>query len=1180
MAGSEVTIPVPSDNIDPDGDSVALLGVGKAPTKGVASVAGGALRYRAPERASGTDRFTYVVQDPFGATSTGTVSVGIAAPSAENQLPTAVPDEVVARPGRKLSISVTANDTDPDGDAPILIADSVEAADDKTNVEVRTRDSRVELTTPGGGARDLTYTYEITDRPNGIPVEGVLTVHVRPNAPLLPPVARDDVVLPLDVLGRKAVEVDVLANDEDPDGAASELIVSVSGQGARAEGDKVAINLSARRRVVLYTVTDQDGLSASAVVAVPGLDDFRPVVDPREVPLTMTAGDKLSLSIPELVIVRDGHDPSLTFGSTVSTSGGGTAKATDQRTVSFAADRDYEGLTAVSFEVTDGKNADDPKGLKSTLSVPIEVKPLPREDDPEPHPKNTPPACQPTALSVAPGEDATEADLRAMCQDPDSGDELTFALKGKSGAAAQVVDLALSGSTLTASAPTSARPGTSVTAVVTATDGKSEPVQMQLPINVVDSTRPLISLTALNIDDAKVGETSSIDVADHATNPFADEGGAIELLGARVAGGDGAAKVATHGTTITVTPTKDGQVVVDFTVADATGEPSRQVSGTLAVTVRDKPDAPTAVTAETQASETATVRWRQGDANGSPITGFTVHWKDGDRQCGLVTTCTITGLTNQVDYTFTVTAANDIGESDESGSSNVVTPDRKPDPPSTPTTQFGDTEVALSWTKPTGDFSAVKSYTVEISPRSPSGVTQREVTANELVWDGLANGTAYRFRVEAHNDVEDPSDWSGWSADVVPAGQPATPAAPTVAKAPADNTQPSAVVSWTAPDGNGDDNLTYELVASNGRSWTTTATSQQVTMDASSNDVTFKVRASNKAVDISGPSEWSADSAPQRFFQRPGSVSNLQATETGQNNQVKVTFGAAPGNGALPQEMSYHWAANGQSGTLPAGGATLTNSAAFPNGQNVNVEVWASSNVRGETVDGGHSADGANAFGPPTQPTITGVTGGYHEVRFSWNGSNTGNGRSVQGLQFRINGGGWRSGAVTGSYTAATGAGSNVTIEIQTRNQSGWGAISRATGRSWDASAYRFTRSSQRYDASTYYVNVQLWRYKPNSIVVCTSPGVGYGDWSQSFRVDGNGHWGPGRYQCRCRCELGHEQLRRTATRARQPPFATRKTAHDSHHLRTPRGSPTRSPGSPTTSGRRCSARRRSCGWR
>ena len=125
LAGASSRIPVPLDMIDSDGDSVALLGVDTPPTKGTVKVGTSWLEYVAPAGTSGTDSFTYAVMDRYGARGIGTIHVGIAPPSPVNQPPTTVPDTVVARPDRQLSIAVLANDTDPDGDPLQLLDGSV-----------------------------------------------------------------------------------------------------------------------------------------------------------------------------------------------------------------------------------------------------------------------------------------------------------------------------------------------------------------------------------------------------------------------------------------------------------------------------------------------------------------------------------------------------------------------------------------------------------------------------------------------------------------------------------------------------------------------------------------------------------------------------------------------------------------------------------------------------------------------------------------------------------------------------------------------------------------------------------------------------------------------------------------------------------------------------------------------
>jgi hypothetical protein len=359
-----------------------------------------------------------------------------------------------------------------------------------------------------------------------------------------------------------------------------------------------------------------------------------------------------------------------------------------------------------------------------------------------------------------------------------------------------------------------------------------------------------------------------------------------------------------------------------------------------------------------------------------------------------VTTCLITTLSNNHSYVFTVTATNEVGESDPSAASAAIRPDVKPNPPGTPVAEFGDKQVSLSWAPaevPDGG-SPVRTYTVQVSP----GGSTQQVTGTSMVWSGLTNGTAYTFRVQAHNDDPNPSNWSASSVPVVPAGAPFQPAAPQTVKDPVSALAPSATVSWTAPNGNGDNNLTYEMRRTGGTVlYSGTGRSAHVTLNVSTTNQTFEVRARNKA----GWGDWSPASNGVRGWQTPGAVTGLSSAATGANNQVRITFGAADGNGATAAEMKYYWRANGVTGSLNPGTTTVTNAGAFPNGQNVSVAVYAVSTVSGESVQGSSTSTTVNPYGPPTSPSVSCSTSG-NSVNCSWSGGNA-NGRTTS---FQVSG--------------------------------------------------------------------------------------------------------------------------------------------------------------------------------
>ena len=116
IAGETVRIPIPLGGVDPDGDSVQLLGQYSNPARGAVIETGPDwFDYEAGEYSEGADQFQYSVVDAMGARANGTVRLGIAQRTTEPQKPIAVEDEITVRPGRTISVRVLANDSDPAG---------------------------------------------------------------------------------------------------------------------------------------------------------------------------------------------------------------------------------------------------------------------------------------------------------------------------------------------------------------------------------------------------------------------------------------------------------------------------------------------------------------------------------------------------------------------------------------------------------------------------------------------------------------------------------------------------------------------------------------------------------------------------------------------------------------------------------------------------------------------------------------------------------------------------------------------------------------------------------------------------------------------------------------------------------------------------------------------------------
>src|SRR5690606_29111083 len=129
LAGETVRIQIPLSGVDPDGDSVQLIGISSNPDKGsVLGIGPAYIEFEAGEYSSGTDQFTYALVDTLGARAEGVVRVGISPRLDGARNPVANEDIVSVRPGRTVSVRALANDSDPDG-SPLRVISATAVAD-------------------------------------------------------------------------------------------------------------------------------------------------------------------------------------------------------------------------------------------------------------------------------------------------------------------------------------------------------------------------------------------------------------------------------------------------------------------------------------------------------------------------------------------------------------------------------------------------------------------------------------------------------------------------------------------------------------------------------------------------------------------------------------------------------------------------------------------------------------------------------------------------------------------------------------------------------------------------------------------------------------------------------------------------------------------------------------------
>lgn len=1082
LAGATTNIPVPLDGLDADGDSVELLGIDEAPSKGrISEVGPNFLTYEAFDGSTGVDTFSYRVRDRLGQEGVASIRVGVAPPEALNQAPYAVRDSVIVRPGRSVAVPVLVNDSDPEGDRIGVVKDGlVQSTED--GVTARVSGDRVIIEVPD---RELETSLQYTIRDaKGGEATAPISVTVDKNVPLMTPVARDDRVRVEDLEDGLSVDLDILENDEDPDGTVEGLTVEAEPGATLLPDRKARVTVTEQRQLIRYTVTDQDDRVASAFIFVPAISELRPSLSSTK-PLEVKSGETRELPLSEYVTVAGGGDVRLTEAAKVrAVNANGDSLIKDETTLVYTSKDGYFGDDALTFEVTDGADINDPKGRKATLTIPITVLP----------PDNQQPVFTNSQMTVAPGEKATPLDLAALTTDPDPKDagKIKFRITDQPGGG---VSARLDGSTLLAEAASNTRKGTTVSVGLEITDGTTEPVEGSVEITVTASTRSLAVATPDTVAEADQGKSISVPVLRNDINPFAAEGDPLKLVSASIESGQGSAKAV--GDEVEITPGAKfvGVMVVRYRIQDATKDPDREVDGRVTVTVQGVPDAPGKPTVSAVEDRTVVLAWSSPSNNGAEITQYTVKSVSGrpySKTCSS-TTCTLDGLTNNVEYTFTVTAHNRVGEGPASPVSAPARPDTRPDTPIPPTLAFGDRSLKVAWTTPPSSGSPVDSYTLEISPTPPSGIGQKSnVTGNSLVWENLENGTSYTVRVRAHNQAPEPSEWSNPSLPMVPAGPPGTVAAPTVQNAPAVGSEAQMTVHWNPAPQNGDAIRQYQVTVYRGGAVFKTITvpggqtSVAVPVPTNTTDYTYSVRAENKA----GWGAQSPQSAAYRAVGPPGAPTAVTARPA--DRAIHVTFTPPSGNGARGDELRYQYLITGGGWTNWNGTSPIPAN----NGTTYTVQVRAYSVVGGAQSNPGPAGTSGKVvpFGPPHAPTGSATKVGDTSIRLSWNAKGSANGRPVT-VYTSIDGGSWvERSALTGSVDRGDGYNQTHSIKVRVVASEGGAA------------------ESPTYKATTSAPNPRAWVERGNSANISTC-----GDSSCSyFKVVTNSDFKSGSYTVKC----------------------------------------------------------------
>ncbi|EKD10465.1 Ig-like domain-containing protein [Limnospira platensis] len=307
--GNTVTINVLNNDSDPDGvlvpDTVAVV---DSPDYGTITVnPNGTITYSHDGSSTGTDRFTYTVEDDDGATSNeATVFLTIE----ENQPPIANDDNATVRTGNTVTINVLNNDSDPDG---VLIPDTVAVVDlpDYGNITVNPNGT-ITYSHDGSSTGTDSFTYTVEDDDGATSNEATVFLTIEENQP---PIANDDNAT---VRTGNTVTINVLNNDSDPDGVLIPDTVAVVDS---PDYGNITVNpngtityshdgSSTGTDSFTYTVEDDDGATSNEATVFLTIEENQPPIA-NDDNATVRTGNTVTINVlnndsdPDGVLIPD-----------------------------------------------------------------------------------------------------------------------------------------------------------------------------------------------------------------------------------------------------------------------------------------------------------------------------------------------------------------------------------------------------------------------------------------------------------------------------------------------------------------------------------------------------------------------------------------------------------------------------------------------------------------------------------------------------------------------------------------------------------------------------------------------------------------------------------------------------------------------------------------------------------
>lgn len=347
--------------------------------------------------------------------------------------------------------------------------------------------------------------------------------------------------------------------------------------------------------------------------------------------------------------------------------------------------------------------------------------------------------------------------------------------------------------------------GQSYSVSVTASNANETPSPAGTASNLVPATVPNAPVASASAGNQQATVSWSVP---------ADGGSAITGYTATSAAGGKTCTAGANETSCVVTGLVNGtsyQFRVTASNAVGTGTASNLTAAVTPSSPVSRPGVVKSLTAVRTGSGTATVTWQApDDTGGAAISQYELQFRIGnsgswsnadDTTAPGVRTYGFTGLTNGSSYFFRVAARNSAGLADWVSTQQAVIPGTVPGKVTGVNATPGSGQVALAWTAPSGNGYAILDYRVEYKLASAANWTLIDdtSTATSFTVTGLANDSAYQFRIRAHNqlgsgDYSDTASATPTASSASPTPSPTGSASPTTSPSPT----PSPTTSPTA----------------------------------------------------------------------------------------------------------------------------------------------------------------------------------------------------------------------------------------------------------------------------------------------------------------------------------------------------------------------------------------------